>query len=84
MVTASCHGDESKAELAPRCLGQVDPIGPGAKLMADASETRIRYTLVVPVYRNEATLPALVEALTGIGDELDHRLVHRFHETSRL
>jgi polyisoprenyl-phosphate glycosyltransferase len=32
---------------------------------------RPRYSVVVPVYRNEATLPALVERLEGVAGELD-------------
>jgi polyisoprenyl-phosphate glycosyltransferase len=33
-----------------------------------------RYSVVVPVYRNEATLAALVERLAGLAGELDGRL----------
>jgi len=35
---------------------------------------RTRYSLIIPVYRNEETLDALLAALRGIAGELDHQL----------
>jgi glycosyltransferase involved in cell wall biosynthesis len=35
---------------------------------------RTRYSLIIPVYRNEETLDALLAALRGIADELDNQL----------
>jgi glycosyltransferase involved in cell wall biosynthesis len=34
----------------------------------------IRYSLIIPVYRNEETLDALLAALRALADELDHSL----------
>ncbi len=42
--------------------------------MAAIPGSNTRYTVVVPVYRNEATIAHLLEALTWIGSELEHRL----------
>lgn len=39
-----------------------------------ASSRPIRYSVVIPVYRNEGTLAALVERLRGLATELDGRL----------
>ena len=36
-----------------------------------SSDNRVRYSVVVPVYRNEATLPALVQRLDGLAARLD-------------
>ena len=38
------------------------------------SDPRVRYSVLVPVYRNEATLAQLVDRLGGLADELDEPL----------
>jgi glycosyltransferase involved in cell wall biosynthesis len=42
--------------------------------MANKSDLGTQYTAIIPVYRNEGTLESLVDALTGIADELHNRL----------
>jgi polyisoprenyl-phosphate glycosyltransferase len=46
---------------------------PGSGLSSDSAQ-RSLYSVVVPVYRNEETLAAVVERLDGLADELDGTL----------
>ena len=43
----------------------------------DPAASRPAYSVVVPVYRNEATLAALVERLEGLATELEEELGER-------